>query len=101
MQRVMRVLVLMDKGVEPDAAYLREHQDLRVMRLRQGQREAFGRLLDMSGKMEAPLATRVYIMDPLGQLMMVFRLDPDATHMGQATGLRKDLQKLLYNSKAG
>jgi hypothetical protein len=83
-ERIERVWLLTDGGA-PDAALVAEHPGLRIVR-------DAGTL---AGTLPAPrdAADHVYVVDPLGHLMMRFPADPDPQRM------LKDLSRLLRHSK--
>ncbi|MEZ5728863.1 MAG: cytochrome C oxidase subunit I [Burkholderiaceae bacterium] len=87
--RVERLWILPD-GQSPDAKLLAEHDGLHLGRARPGAIAAHfpvppGGLPDR----------HIYLIDPLGNLMMRFPSDPDPTRM------KKDLLKLLKISQIG
>ena len=81
--RIERVWLLTDSGA-PEAALVAEHPGLRIVR--DGK---------VAGGLPAPRSPsdHVYIVDPLGNLMMRFPSDPDPQRM------LKDLSRLLRHSK--
>lgn len=83
--RIERVWILVDDA-PPDPALLAEHPGLRVVR-------AGG--LDVGQLLPAgqSLTENIYVVDPLGHLMMRFPADPDPRRM------LKDLSRLLRHSK--
>ena len=83
--RVERVWIVTD-GRAPDPALIAEHPGLRV--LRPGS-DVLMRALAASGSAR----DHVYLVDPLGNLMMRFPADPDPRRM------LKDLSRLLRHSK--
>lgn len=83
MDRVQRVLLVTD-GVAPDASLLAQHPDLLVA--------------DVTPDALAPLpggAGRIYLVDPLGNLVLAFPADPDIKRMAN------DIQRLLKASRIG
>ena len=82
--RIERVWLLTD-GAAPDAALVAEHPELIIVR--GGEK--------LASALPAPLnaADHVYVVDPLGNLMMRFPADPDPQRM------LKDLARLLRHSK--
>ena len=86
-ERVERVWLLDDAGV-PDPALLRENEGLVVARLPD---------VDVLGESASPGGpTRyIYVIDPLGSLMLRFPGDPDGRKM------LKDLARLLKASRIG
>jgi len=84
--RIERMWLLAD-GAPPDAALLRDHEGLRVAR-------APGPLLAEFPAARSPYY-HIYLVDPLGNLMLRFPSDPDAQRMV------KDLARLLRASRVG
>jgi len=84
--RIERMWLLGD-GAPPDAALLRDHEGLRVAR-------APGPLLAEFPAARSPYY-HIYLLDPLGNLMLRFPSDPDAQRM------MKDLARLLRASRVG
>ncbi len=84
--RIERMWLLAD-GAPPDAALLRDHEGLRVAR-------APGPLLAEFPAARSPYY-HIYLLDPLGNLMLRFPSDPDAQRMV------KDLARLLRASRVG
>jgi hypothetical protein len=83
-ERMERVW-LVDDAANPDPALLREHEGLEVARA------ASGGLAD-----SLPLSPGyIYVVDPLGSLMMRFPADPDGRRM------LRDLSRLLRVSRVG
>jgi cytochrome oxidase Cu insertion factor (SCO1/SenC/PrrC family) len=83
--RIERVWVVTDDGT-PDAALLAQHDGLRVARDRQG--ATMGALPASSSSQN-----HIYVIDPLGNLMMRFPADADPRRM------LKDVSRLLRHSK--
>jgi hypothetical protein len=97
-ERVERLWILTDSGT-PDPAVLAEHEGLWVIRLMpQTKSEA---LIDNWFSVAAQSAARnagasnIWIVDPLGNLMMRFPDSPDPN------GMKKDLNRLLKASRIG
>lgn len=84
-ERIERVWLLTD-GAAPDAALLAEHPGLRVLRANGS--DALRALPAASTP-----AAHVYVVDPLGSLMMRFPENPDPRRM------LKDMSRLLRHSK--
>ena len=84
--RIERMWLLGD-GAPPDAALLRDHEGLRVAR-------APGPLLAEFPAARSPYY-HIYLLDPLGNLVLRFPSDPDAQRMV------KDLARLLRASRVG
>jgi hypothetical protein len=82
-ERIERVWLVTDGGT-PDAAMLKEQPDLRVVR-------ANG--IEQALPASADRAAHVYVVDPLGNLMMRFPENADPRRM------LKDLSRLLRHSK--
>jgi hypothetical protein len=89
MDRVERVWLLTDEGA-PDAKLLLEHEGLHLLRTRAKDVEA----LFPAGAGNT-VSDHVYLVDPLGNLMMRFPKEMDASKM------KKDLIKLLKASRIG
>lgn len=83
--RIERVWLVTDRGV-PDAALLAEHPGLGVMH------EPTGMLLKALPAAGSPV-DHVYVIDPLGNLMLRFPRDPDPRKM------LRDMSRLLRHSK--
>lgn len=90
MERVQRLWVLSDAPqAAPSAGLLSEHPGLAVATPGTGELEHF--LTQFS----PPVQDRIYLIDPLGNLMMQYPADAGAE------GLLKDLQRLLLTSWVG
>ena len=83
MGRVERVWLVTD-GAAPAAATLAEHPDVTVLRAPAAGLAPFGAGAD-----------RVYLVDPLGNLVLAYPREPDIK------GLAKDLERLLKASRIG
>ena len=83
MDRVARVWFVTDETT-PAPAVLAEHPDLAVVRAAQGVLAAWGAGPD-----------RIYLLDPLGNLVLAYPRDPDIK------GVAKDLTRLLKASRIG
>ena len=84
MDRIERALVLLDDSV-PATTVIEQHAGLNLVRLPVTDwRDTF-----RSG------SDRIYLVDPLGNLMLVFPFDPDPSKM------KKDIAKLLRASRIG
>jgi cytochrome oxidase Cu insertion factor (SCO1/SenC/PrrC family) len=94
--RVQYVFVVTDpKGLDKLRAMLPDYPTMRVLT---GAPKAIKALSDQFAlKQGTPLegTGRIYMVDPLGNLMMSYTADADAT------GMRKDLNRLLRVSRAG
>jgi len=93
----VQTLFLLHADSIPDglAAFLaKEHKDMAVVLLSAGNAAAIAPRF-RTGETPVMGAQRVYIVDPLGNLMMYYLPDADAR------GMLKDLQKLLKYSKIG
>ncbi len=96
MKRVQRLYVVSSGAVTADlAAFLEsEHPQLDTVALSPAHSgQLYG--LFAIGTTPVPKAERVYIVDPLGNLMMYYQPDADAS------GMLKDLKKLLKFSRIG
>jgi len=94
-RRVQRLFLVAEAAArEPLVAALAENPQLKTALLSRGQVEALAPRFAMD---EAPVpgAERVYLVAPLGNLMMYYQ--PDA----EPRGMIKDLQKLLKYSRVG
>lgn len=83
MDRVQRVWLVTDGG-SPDAALVAQHPDLAIARV---PAEALAELPVGAG--------RIYVIDPLGNLVLAFPSDPDIKRAA------KDLERLLRASRIG
>lgn len=88
-ERVERVWIIDDDGV-PDAALLAQHAGLVLMR---SDPATLARALP--AEPGAAASDHIYMIDPLGNLMMRFPKDADPNRM------KKDLAKLLRASRVG
>lgn len=88
MDRVGRVWLIAD-GADPDLTVLEKHQDLRLAR-------ADGAWL---AALPSAAPGSVWMVDPLGNVMMHFADEPDSTAAARA--MSKDLQRLLKYSALG
>jgi hypothetical protein len=86
-ERIERIWILAD-AAPPDAALLRDHEGLRIARA------PGGRFLAEFQAARTP-SDHIYLLDPLGNLMLRFPRDPDAQRMV------KDLALLLRASRVG
>lgn len=87
MERVARLWVLTDSGT-PAAAVVAAFEGTEILRTDNGRfAAAFGA--------PAHLADHIYLVDPMGNLMLRFPRDPDPSKM------LKDLQRLLKYSQIG
>ncbi len=87
-ERVERLWLLTEPG-EPDPALLAQHEGLVVRRLGGDQLNRFEPAAGESA------SNHIFIIDPLGNLMMRFPAKPDPNRM------KKDLSKLLRASRIG
>lgn len=94
MKRVRRVVLLTGEQAL-DAELLSEHADTLVVRTSPQQREAIDELLLPNDGVAVPVDGRIYIIDPLGNLMMAYPPEFDMK------GLQKDLKRLLKASYVG
>jgi len=96
MRRVQRLFVMRGDTLPPELAGLleKEYPKMAVVRITQGQLERIARFFSVD---DVPLldAGRIYLVDPLGNLMMYYPQGADPR------GMHKDLKKLLKNSKIG
>lgn len=96
MRRIQRVYLVRDEALSPELQALleKEYKDMAVQLI---SAEQFGQIEPFFRVDEGSLldTERVYIVDPLGNLMM--RYPPDA----DPSGMLKDLKKLLKYSKIG
>ncbi|MCC7328090.1 MAG: cytochrome c oxidase subunit I [Burkholderiales bacterium] len=83
MDRIARVWFVTDGG-EPAASLLTQHPDLTVVRAAPGVLAAWGAGPD-----------RIYLIDPLGNLVLAYPRDPDIK------GVAADLTRLLKASRIG
>lgn len=97
--RVERLWILTDRSGKPDPALLAEHEGLWVVRL--GDTEVKDPLIAnwlsvaRQSAVQNQGASNIWLVDPLGNLMMRFPDNPDPN------GIKKDLNKLLKASRIG
>jgi hypothetical protein len=97
MERIER-LWLIDDGVEPAPALLRQFEGMRVLRVAAGpgSQSGSGALRNwLPADAGSSIDKHLYLIDPLGNLMMRFPKDADPAKV------KKDLAKLLYASAIG
>ena len=96
MRRVQRLFLLRSDAMPESLASLldEEYANMAVVSLTPGQAEQIEPYFMIDG-VSMQDAERVYIIDPLGNLMMYY---PQSADPG---GMHKDLKKLLKNSKIG
>lgn len=94
MGRVQRVLLLPGEAADP-GFYRDEHDDLRVLDLAGEEADALLRQFELEGDGEAGEQGRLYIIDPLGNLMMYFPAGFDPDHF------MDDMKRLLRVSQIG
>lgn len=94
--RVQRLLVLTDASrVAALQPFLQDYPGMAVASAEQPALERFLKPFEVSGGRAGGVAGRVYVVDPLGNLMMIY--PPDAA----PRGMLKDLQRLLKVSQIG
>jgi cytochrome oxidase Cu insertion factor (SCO1/SenC/PrrC family) len=95
MRRVQRLYLLTDTEIPPAlAAILDNYPNMDLGLLSPEQAGAVARLFTVEG-VPAAGAQRVFVVDPLGYLMMYYEAD------AEPKGMLKDLQKLLKYSRFG
>jgi len=96
MNRVQTLFLLQGEGMPESLATLlrEEHANMTVVPLSAGQSQQIAPFFLIDG-VEMQAAERVYIVDPLGNLMMYYQPDADPA------GMLKDLRKLLKFSRIG
>jgi hypothetical protein len=97
--RVERLWILTDAKGQPDPALLAEHEGLWVVRLADAETKdpLVANWLSVARQSAAQNqgASNIWLVDPLGNLMMRFPDNPDPN------GMKKDLNKLLKASRIG
>ncbi|MEJ2646401.1 MAG: SCO family protein [Gammaproteobacteria bacterium] len=94
--RVQRLMVLTDAAGSSDLQAIRAKQpDLTVAMPSAADRAAFINRFAVAGDLDAGSAGRVYVIDPLGNLMMSYGAHADPS------GMLKDLERLLKVSYVG
>lgn len=89
MDRIERVWIAPDT-VPLSTMVMREYEGTHFLR---GEREALATFLPVGEQPGARLADHIWVIDPVGNLMMRFPKDPDARR------LRRDVAKLAYNTR--
>lgn len=93
-KRVSRVWFVTDDGDVPDAV-LEAYAGTIMLRANPQQLDAFLAGKELATGTEPDMLEPIWIVDPLGNLMMQYPKDPDPLKV------RKDLGKLLHNSQIG
>ena len=91
-ERVERLWILTDDGT-PDPAIIAEHEGLWVVRL--GKRADQDVLVENWLSVATRSSSNIWLVDPLGNLMMRFPDNPDPN------GIKKDINRLLKASRIG
>lgn len=91
-ERVERLWILTDEGT-PDPAIIAEHEGLWVVRL--GKRADQDVLVENWLSVATRSSSNIWLVDPLGNLMMRFPDNPDPN------GIKKDINRLLKASRIG
>jgi cytochrome oxidase Cu insertion factor (SCO1/SenC/PrrC family) len=96
MNRVNRLFIVVDEGGLPNLkALIDKYPGMSVATGNQKHMQAFVDQFELKGKPAAVGAGRLYIVDPLGNLMMSYPAD------AEPKGILKDLKKLLKVSQIG
>lgn len=93
--RVLRVMVLRDKGNGNLDDVVKEHPGMIIVRLEKPEYEKLLKNFEFEGLEKADTAQRIYFIDPLGNLMMHYERDVNPR------GVVKDLERLLKYSRIG
>lgn len=91
-ERVERLWILTDDGT-PDPSIIAEHEGLWVVRL--GKRKDQDVVVENWLSVATRSSSNIWLVDPLGNLMMRFPDNPDAN------GIKKDMNRLLKASRIG
>lgn len=100
--RVQRLLILTDRDHwEELRPHLQEHfPRMQVAFLRPRAAPALAEAMAAEGgARDALTSQRLYVADPLGRLMMYYPAPEDEQLLRDTDGIRKDVAKLLHNSK--
>lgn len=89
------MLSLTPSELDSLSALSREAPDIRVLGLDREQQEALRSVFGAGAGSTAPDPSRIYLVDPMGNLMMTYPADSDAKD------LRKDIGRLLRASRIG
>ncbi len=89
------MLSLTPSELDSLSALSREAPDIRVLGLDREQQEALLGVFGAGAGSTAPDSSRIYLVDPMGNLMMSYPTDSDAKD------LRKDIGRLLRASRIG
>lgn len=102
MSRVKTLFVVSgDDDISHLSDYLKTHPNLIISRIKPENNADWLKLYTQNDNMSPVETRRVYFVDPLGQLMMYFDLNAESGEMEKTSGMRKDLKKLLHDSKIG
>jgi hypothetical protein len=100
-KRVQNVLILHSATLSSEMQeFLSKQKELNVITADKADMDSFLSRLRLDHK--TPFAARrVYLVDPLTTLMLFYEFDHADKTLKEETGMRKDLKKLLKNSKIG
>ncbi len=94
--RVNRLYIMLDKQSDKFMKEVKDyHPDMDIVTGTQKQLANVEKQFKLADKLEAGTTNRIYIVDPIGNLMMYYELD------AQASDIAKDLARLLKVSQMG
>jgi len=95
-KRISRLYVMLDKQTENFMKEVKEfHPDMDVVSGTNQQLSNITKQFKLDDKLEVGKANRIYLVDPIGNLMMFYEQDVEATDIA------KDLKRLLHVSQMG
>lgn len=99
--RVQRLMIVTDaEGVGDLGAFLRNYPGMKVVTGDAASVAAVAKKLEVSAP-AADIGQNIYLVDWRGDVMMYYRIQGKGREMlGEATGMRKDLAKLLRDHKS-
>lgn len=102
MGRVQQMVILAGQDdLSSLGKVLNPEKDLTIVHQDPATRSGWFRVFTLPDGKNPVQARRIYLVDPLGQLMMYYSFDHKDKTMKRENGMRRDLKKLLKDSKMG